>query len=146
MDGFNQRAEVERIRPTGSLPVSPCLDERERKTSDIVNIWISVNWLVIVQLAPLIGLNWIWLTWIELKVLDAVRAAEQIVSNMTPKSPGPNRTTTIVMSKHTLAPQTSTVGSHYVSFYQLFVVELVLPSCILYKTMIPLYLPYIFRL
>ena len=37
-----------------------------------------------------------------------------LVSNMTPKSPGPNRvdlkTTTIVMSKHTLAPQTSTVS------------------------------------
>jgi len=64
-------------RPT-SLPVSPCLDERERKTSD--------------------------------KVLDAVRAAEQIVSNMAPKSPGPNRTTTIVMSKHTLAPQTPVGG------------------------------------
>lgn len=46
--------------------------------------------------------------------MDAVRAADLLVSNMVPKSPGPNRidckTTTIVMSKHTLAPQTSTVS------------------------------------
>ena len=52
--------------------------------------------------------------------MEAVRAAEMLVSNMTPKSPGPNRvdlkTTTIVMSKHTLAPQTSTV-SRYFSCY-----------------------------
>lgn len=56
------------------------------------------------------------------QVLDAVRAAEMLVSNMVPKSPGPNRvdmkTTTIVMSKHTLAPQTSTVsGMKPISFF-----------------------------
>ena len=52
------------------------------------------------------------------QVLDAVRAAEMLVSNMVPKSPGPNRvdmkTTTIVMSKHTLAPQTSTVSGIHI--------------------------------
>jgi len=53
-------------------------------------------------------------------VLDAVRAAEQIVSNMAPKSPGPNRTTTIVMSKHTLAPQTVSKDhrNHLLSSYR----------------------------
>ena len=55
------------------------------------------------------------------QVLDAVRAAEMLVSNMTPKSPGPNRadlkTTTIVMSKHTLAPQTSTVSTDFLFFF-----------------------------
>ncbi|KAK2720695.1 hypothetical protein QYM36_004549 [Artemia franciscana] len=47
------------------------------------------------------------------KVLGAVQAAEALL----PKSPGPNRppeckTTTIVMSKHTLAPQTSSTPLH----------------------------------
>ncbi|XP_032781897.2 protein lap4 isoform X5 [Daphnia magna] len=79
-DGSCDREEPEIVKVTGSsLPVSPTLGDRD-KTSE--------------------------------KVLDAVRAAEMLVSNMVPKSPGPNRvdmkTTTIVMSKHTLAPQTST--------------------------------------
>ncbi|XP_046647495.1 protein lap4-like isoform X3 [Daphnia pulicaria] len=80
-DGCCDREESEEIAKTtgSSLPVSPMLGDRD-KTSE--------------------------------KVLDAVRAAEMLVSNMVPKSPGPNRvdmkTTTIVMSKHTLAPQTST--------------------------------------
>lgn len=62
--------------------------------------------------------DFIWLLCVCFQVLDAVRAAEMLVSNMVPKSPGPNRvdmkTTTIVMSKHTLAPQTSTVSGIYI--------------------------------
>lgn len=52
------------------------------------------------------------------KVLDVVKAVENLAlvsdSQVPPKSPGgPNselKTTTIVMSKHTLAPQTVTVS------------------------------------
>lgn len=53
------------------------------------------------------------------KVLDVVRAVETLAHNpaeiVAPKSPGgPNselKTTTVVMSKHTLAPQTTTVST-----------------------------------
>ena len=52
------------------------------------------------------------------KVLDVVRAVETLAhssdTNVPPKSPGGAnselKTTTIVMSKHTLAPQASTVS------------------------------------
>jgi len=57
-------------------------------------------------------------------VLDVVRAAELLVNKpssptemLVPKSPGGPKTdlktTTIVMSKHTLAPQTSTVSTRH---------------------------------
>lgn len=58
------------------------------------------------------------------KVLDVVRAAEMLTLNSTesntikPKSPGGpksgdiQKTTTIVMSKHTLAPQADQVSAH----------------------------------
>lgn len=59
---------------------------------------------------------------IDLKVLDVVRAAEMLTLNSTesntvkPKSPGGPKsgdslkTTTVVMSKHTLAPQADQVS------------------------------------
>jgi hypothetical protein len=61
-------------------------------------------------------------------VLDVVRAAELLVNKpssptemLVPKSPGGPKTdlktTTIVMSKHTLAPQTSTVSTQHLTQY-----------------------------
>jgi len=64
----------------------------------------------------------------HLQVLDVVRAAELLVNKpssptemLVPKSPGGPKTdlktTTIVMSKHTLAPQTSTVSTQHFMQY-----------------------------
>lgn len=61
------------------------------------------------------------------KVLDVVRAVETLThapeNAIAPKSPGgPNselKTTTVVMSKHTLAPQTATV-SNFTIFFLMF--------------------------
>ncbi len=79
---------------------------------DLILIWFDLIWF------DLIWFDLIWWRCVCFQVLDAVRAAEMLVSNMVPKSPGPNRvdmkTTTIVMSKHTLAPQTSTVSDIYI--------------------------------
>jgi hypothetical protein len=61
-------------------------------------------------------------------VLDVVRAAELLVNKpssptemLVPKSPGGPKTdlktTTIVMSKHTLAPQTGTVSTQHLMYY-----------------------------
>lgn len=68
------------------------------------------------------------------QVLDVVRAAEMLVNKpssptemIPPKSPGGSKTadlktTTIVMSKHTLAPQTSTVSDFFlhIILFQIF--------------------------
>ena len=103
-DGSCDHAEPEIARVTGSLPTSPLLGDRDSKTSDKVICTTTKFQLFLIKIS----------NYIFLQVLDAVRAAEMLVSNMVPKSPGPNRvdmkTTTIVMSKHTLAPQTSTVS------------------------------------
>lgn len=64
------------------------------------------------------------------KVLDVVRAVETLAhppeNAIAPKSPGgPNselKTTTVVMSKHTLAPQAATV-SNFTMFLNIYVVK-----------------------
>lgn len=104
-DGSCDREEPEIVKVTGSsLPVSPTLGDRDKTSEKVIEIACFIHlWM---------DFDWWWGHYFQ--VLDAVRAAEMLVSNMVPKSPGPNRvdmkTTTIVMSKHTLAPQTSTVS------------------------------------
>lgn len=74
-------------------------------------------------------------------MLDVVRAAELLVNKpssptdmLVPKSPGGPKTdlktTTIVMSKHTLAPQTSTVSTQHFMQYclSLFICKFVISA------------------
>lgn len=97
-------------------------------------------------------------------MLDVVRAAELLVNKpssptelLVPKSPGGPKTdlktTTIVMSKHTLAPQTSTVSTqHFMRYYpSLFICKFVVPvlnltACVQQLNIICVLLLYLFLL
>lgn len=94
------------------------VDQRQKSTPEKVNILLITNHFFFFSSASIV----IFL----LQVLDVVRAAESLVNKQNspvdlipPKSPGGTKdlkTTTIVMSKHTLAHQNPTVSYFFLCF------------------------------